>query len=114
MSAAQQSNRRKIVTNEQNRASLFSDLAHFPKTLFPKFRIAREGAFHLSVEEPLDFGECHDFVELALNLQPCRSQNCAIEINLLPTGQFLMKFGCPPRAATQLFHEALRDPLSVP
>src|SRR5215510_5599692 len=49
--------------------------------------------FHRSIQELVNFGEGHDFVELFSDLRPGHSENRAVEIDVFPSGQFRMKSG---------------------
>ena len=50
-------------------------------------------AFDRRIEEFFHFGECDNGVEFLFDFRACHSKDCAIEKNVFPPGQFLVKTG---------------------
>src|SRR5471032_1526014 len=44
----------------------------------------RRIALNRRVQETLDLGERHDFIELPVDLRPCHAEDRAVEIDVLP------------------------------
>src|SRR5436853_3366717 len=108
------------MTDEQNRAALFRDIAHFAEALLLKGRVAdgkhfideqnfrlqvrghRERQSHIHaagvvfdgcVHELFDFGESYDLIELLGYLGSLHSENRSIEKDVFAAGKLGMKPG---------------------
>src|SRR5882672_12246265 len=106
------------MTDEEDRATMFSDFVHLTETLLLESKIAngqhfiddqdlwfemrryRESkphrhaggvVFHGSVEKRLGLGESNDLVKLAFNFAFAHAQNRAIKKNVFPSGEFRVK-----------------------
>src|SRR5262249_52948549 len=47
--------------------------------------------FYWCINKSFYFRKGHDFVKLTINFRPLHAQDCRVEVNILPPGQFRMK-----------------------
>ena len=118
--AAQRFHRRHVVADENDCATLPGNVTHFAEAFFLEGGVAYgqdfvyqkdfglevggygEGQAHLhaaavvlerGVQEALDFGEGHDFVELSVYFGFAHAENGAAHVDIFAAGQFGVKAG---------------------
>ena len=110
----------RLWADEEDGAAVTDDLVHLAQATLLEFHIAdgenfidnedlglkvgRHGksqpdvhtgriTLHRGVEELLDLGEGHNFVEFAIDLGPFHPQDRAVEVDVLAASQLIMKPG---------------------